>query len=176
MKANRISLGFLILAITGTVAAQSTVPIFRGGEVTESDLVNALTPEVKLRSIRPVPNAPPPKPAAASLLITFRPNSTELTPLAKSTLDVVARALRTDQLSEFRFRVEGHADPRGNHERNLVLSQGRAESVCQYLVSNHGISRARLIAEGKGDKEPINRENIAAPENRRVTIVNLGGS
>jgi outer membrane protein OmpA-like peptidoglycan-associated protein len=79
-------------------------------------------------------------------------------------------------LSEFRFRVEGHADPRGSHERNLVLSQGRAEAVCEYLVSNHGISRARLVSEGKGDKEPMNRENIAAPENRRVTIVNLGGS
>jgi outer membrane protein OmpA-like peptidoglycan-associated protein len=175
MKAKRILFGVMILSAAGSAAAQSTVPIFRG-EVTESELVNALTPELKLRSIRPIPNAPPPKPAAASLLITFKTNSTELTPRAKSTLDVVARALKTDQLSEFRFRVEGHADPRGNQERNLVLSQGRAESVCDYLAVNHGISRARLAPEGRGDREPLNRQDIAAPENRRVTIVNLGGS
>jgi len=175
MNAKRILVGAIMLAAVGNVAAQSAAPIFRG-QVSESELVDALTPEIRLRSIRPVPNAPPPKPAAASLLITFKTNSTELTSEAKSTLDVVARALKTDQLSTYRFRIEGHADSRGNPEHNLFLSQERAESVRNYLVSPLGVERSRLVPEGRGDREPLNRQNVAAPENRRVTIVNLGGS
>ena len=175
MNPKRILVGVAMLAASGGVAAQSAVPIFRG-PVTESALVNALTPEPRFRSIVPVPNAPPPKPAAASLLITFETNSASLTQRSKSTLDVVGRALNTDQLRDFRFRIEGHADPRGSHQHNLVLSQARAESVRDYLVSNQNVEGARLMPEGRGDREPLNRENIAAPENRRVTIVNLGGS
>lgn len=120
MKTKLILVGVIMLAAGGNVAAQSAAPIFRG-EVTESALVDALTPEPRTRSIRP--GASPPKPAAASLLITFKTNSADLTSQAKSQLDVVARALKNDQLSEFRFRIEGHADPRGTAEHNLILSR-----------------------------------------------------
>jgi flagellar motor protein MotB len=49
----------------------------------------------------------------------------------------------------------------------------RAESVRQYLVQNNRIEDRRLEAVGKGDKELLNPANPIAPENRRVTIVNL---
>lgn len=175
MNSKQVLLGAVLIALGGTVIAQEAAPIFRGTP-TESALIEALTPEPRTRSIVPVPNAPPPKPAAASLLITFETNSAALTPRSKSTLDVVGRALNRDQLRDYKFRVEGHADPRGTHQHNLALSQARAESVREYLVANQGVEKSRLIPEGKGDREPVNRENIAAPENRRVTIVNLGGS
>jgi OmpA-OmpF porin, OOP family len=90
---------------------------------------------------------------------------------AKEQLDVVAAALRNDKLAEYSFNIEGHADPRGQSASNLMLSQLRAESVRQYLVEAHSISPERLKALGKGDRELLNPQVPASPENRRVTIV-----
>lgn len=149
--------------------------VLKGKEITESALIEALTPEEKIRTIRVERDKPglPPKPAAASLLITFETDSAELTPRAKSSLDVVARALNADKLADFRFSIEGHADPRGGHEHNMQLSQARAESVVDYLATTHGISRDRLKPQGKGDSELMNTTKPDAPENRRVTIKTL---
>jgi outer membrane protein OmpA-like peptidoglycan-associated protein len=156
--------------------------VLKGREITESALIDALTPEAgamtqtpRTRSIRVGPDliaAPIPlaKPASASLLITFETDSEMLTPQAKSSLDVVARALASDKLADFRFLVEGHADPRGVHEHNMQLSQARAESVVKYLSANHSIARDRLKPEGKGDTELRNTIKTDAAENRRVTI------
>jgi outer membrane protein OmpA-like peptidoglycan-associated protein len=105
------------------------------------------------------------------LLITFQTSSSELTASAKQQLDVVGAALKNERLASYRFTVEGHADPRGDPQSNLVLSQNRAGSVRSYLVDSHGIDPSRLITEGKGDREVVNRAYPAAPENRRVTIV-----
>ena len=117
------------------------------------------------------PSVSQPNRASASLLVTFLTSSSELTASAKQQLDVVGAALKNTRLAPYRFTVEGHADPRGDRQTNLVLSQHRAGSVRSYLVDSHGIDPARLIAEGKGDREVLNRTFPAAPENRRVTIV-----
>jgi outer membrane protein OmpA-like peptidoglycan-associated protein len=85
----------------------------------------------------------------------------------------VGQALNSEKLGDFRFAVQGHADPRGDPEANLRLSQLRAEAVRQYLVQNKHIADQRLEAVGKGDRELLNPANPTAPENRRVTIVNL---
>ena len=106
-------------------------------------------------------------------MITFETNATVLTADAKRELDIVGRALNTSRLTGFNFVIEGHADPRGSAERNLRLSEGRAEAVKQYLVQNQSVSADRLQAVGKGDLEPLNTTNLAAPENRRVTFVNM---
>lgn len=84
-----------------------------------------------------------------------------------------SEALQSPKLADFRFSIQGHADPRGNPEKNLQLSQHRAESVRDYLVTYKQIPNERLQAIGKGDTELMNRSNPIAPENRRVTIVNL---
>ena len=115
----------------------------------------------------------PPKRNSASVLITFVTNSSELADSAKASLDVVARALHADRLMSYKFLVEGHADPRGNAEDNLRLSQARAVSVVNYLAEQHQISRDRLRPIGKGDTEPLNTRQIDAAENRRVTIVTV---
>lgn len=135
------------------------------------------------RSIRVRPQAAPrPKPQSetiaaprpsASLLIVFETNSAQLTRDAQRTLDVVAKALSSNDLEQYRFAVEGHADPRGGTDFNLRLSEARAEAVRQYLVQRHGIPPTRLSAAGKGDRELMNAQNPTAPENRRVTIVNM---
>lgn len=170
-------------ALAQANAASSANPVLKGKQVTESALVDALAiegPEAAsgaTRGFRPAgkPGAPPVKagPGKASLLITFASNSTELSSDTQGQLDTLARALQSDTLAGFSFRVEGHADARGDADANLRLSQGRAESVVAYLASKHGILPERLSAVGKGSGEPLNKARVDAPENRRVTIVTV---
>lgn len=172
----------LAAALPVPVLAQET-PILSEGAVTQSSLIDALTPAappaeppMRTRSIRVQRDATPalpPKRAAASLLITFETNSADLTARAKRSLDVVGSALASDKLANFRFAIEGYADPRGESSRNLKLSQLRAESVRDYLVSAQKIDRSRLEPVGKGDSEVLNKADLGASENRRVTLVNL---
>jgi outer membrane protein OmpA-like peptidoglycan-associated protein len=162
----------LSLNVLPTVVAAQVV--LREGDVTEETLVKALSPPARTRNlsrdpVKPMPQGNP----SASILITFETNSTQLTSQAKSSLDVVGRALASDRLADFSFRLEGHADPRGASDLNQGLSEGRARAVRQYLVDNHKIPPSRLKSVGKGDREPLNRNDPAAAENRRVTIVTL---
>lgn len=171
--------------------------VLSGKAVTESNLLDALTPAaaapaaapadangdadvaVRTRSLRVTSNTPaaavlaPRKKASASLLITFETNSAQLAARSKEQLDVVAAALKNDRLKDFSFEVEGHADARGAADANRLLSQQRAESVRAYLVGSHSIPESRLRAVGKGDTEPMNTRDVAAAENRRVTITTI---
>ena len=174
MIARAMQISLIAAGLCLQAAAQSP-PVLQGDQITESALVDALMPApppILTRGINPVPSSPR-KPAAAALLITFETNATTLTPEARRELEVVGKALNTSKLAEFNFVIEGHADPRGSPQRNQRLSKGRAEEVRQYLVLNHGVRADRLKAVGKGDLEPMNPGNPAAPENRRVTFVNL---
>jgi OmpA-OmpF porin, OOP family len=156
-------------------------PVLKGAQVTESALIDALAiepPEAASGATRGFraakkEGASAPKPGAgkASLLITFGTNSAELTPESQNLLNTLAKALQSDALAGFSFKVEGHADARGDAEANLKLSQLRAESVAQYLVKNHGLLPERLSPVGRGAAEPMNKTRADAPENRRVTIV-----
>ncbi|HSI57972.1 MAG TPA: OmpA family protein [Ideonella sp.] len=175
----------LCAAFAANVSAQDKETVLKGSQVTESALIDALAIEgpadaasdAKTRGFRPAarttsPNRPAGTAAGkANLLITFPTNSADLTGETRTTLDTLARALQSDALAGFSFKVEGHADPRGDAERNKALSQSRAESVAAYLVSKHNILPERLAAVGKGSAEPLNTARPDAPENRRVTIV-----
>jgi outer membrane protein OmpA-like peptidoglycan-associated protein len=116
---------------------------------------------------------PAAKSPAAEMLITFTTNSSTLTDTAQAALDRVAHALQSEPLSAYKFRVEGHADPRGSADDNLKLSESRAAAVVEYLTQKDGISPERLTSIGKGSTEPLNTKNPTAPENRRVTIVTV---
>lgn len=153
--------------ISATVFAQA----LQTGE-DENALVDALTLPALTRSMTSDPKAAS-HAGRASLLIEFETNSSTLTETARKQLEVVGRALNTAKLTPFSFNVEGHADPRGSPDRNLRLSQARAESVREYLMRTQNVAAERLKAMGKGDREPLNRSNPAAPENRRVTFVTL---
>jgi outer membrane protein OmpA-like peptidoglycan-associated protein len=154
-------------------------PVIQQGKEDMGTLVDALAPKppVRTRSIKILRDQPA-SPAAAqppkvSLLITFETNSAVLTARSRQSLDVVGQALASGKLAPFRFAIEGHADPRGSSAANLKLSQLRAESVRTYLIDTVHIDPARLDAVGKGDRELMNTASVEAPENRRVTIVNL---
>lgn len=165
-------LALLFLALPGNAQEDK---VMNPQDVTEAALVDALAPPAptRTRSIRVEADGAAPKRPSASLLITFETNSARLTQQARQSLGVVGQALGSAKLAPFRFAIEGHADPRGAPAANQQLSQARAESVREYLVKNGGIDDGRLQAVGKGASELMNKTVPAAPENRRVTIVNL---
>lgn len=182
-----LALGLALGLGTGLSLNANAQAVLKGAQVTESALIDALALEppepasgAKTRGFRPATARPgetakPVNPHAgkASLLITFPSNSTDLTAETRAMLDTLARALESDKLAGFGFKVEGHADGRGEADSNLKLSQLRAESVSSYLVSKHGILPERLTAIGKGSSELLNKQQVDAPENRRVTIVTV---
>lgn len=175
----RTLLAACIVAAVLPAAAQEG-PVIGEGKADVGTLVDALEPKepIRMRSLRIVradvgSPAVAPEPAKVSLLITFETGSAILTPRSRQSLEVVGQALGSAKLAPFRFAIEGHADPRGIPAANLKLSQLRAESVRAYLVGTMKIDAARLEAVGKGDRELMNKANPEAPENRRVTIVNL---
>ena len=168
--------GLLALVLSTGVAAQGVM--FKAEELDEGARIDALTPPppgVRTRSILVQPKAKGapgenPRAGAASITITFATGSADISPGSQEALDVIARALASDRLTDYNFAVEGHADPRGESDYNLRLSQARAESVVDYLVSKHSVPKARLHPIGKGENELARPDVPTAPENRRVTF------
>jgi outer membrane protein OmpA-like peptidoglycan-associated protein len=59
------------------------------------------------------------------------------------------------------IEIGGHTDTRGDATENQLLSEGRANSVKNYLIEQ-GIDGAKLTAKGYGESQPkINDEEIA---------------
>jgi outer membrane protein OmpA-like peptidoglycan-associated protein len=180
----------LLLAAASPLPAHATDPVvLKNNQITESALIDALSIEAPdatggtVRGFKPAapgaatPAAPPKAagPGRANLLITFETNSASLSDDSQAALDAVGKALQSDALAGLTFRVEGHADSRGDAEANRTLSQMRAEAVVKYLVGKHGVLPERLQPQGKGSDEPLNKARVDAPENRRVTIVTVRG-
>lgn len=181
-----------LAAVFAAASVQAQEKVLREGQVTQEALIDALSPAeaasaadggpngMRTRSFRPAARpagavagtaAASARPSRASILVTFVTNSADLTPSAKSALDVLAAAMKSDKLASVKFVIEGHADPRGGDELNMRLSQARADSVLAYLTGTHGLSAERVKAVGKGSSALMNPSEPAAPENRRVTIV-----
>ena len=67
------------------------------------------------------------------------------------------------------IEISGHTDSKGSDDYNLNLSQGRSQSVVDYIVSQ-GIEAYRLTAHGYGEGKPIDTNDSEAgrANNRRV--------
>ncbi len=125
-------------------------------------------------------SAPLPPSAAATagpapslaLSIQFEPNSSRVRAESGPLLGSLVAALQSPELKASRFIIEGHADARGAAERNLRLSQERADEVRLYLVAL-GVHPSRLRAVGRGVSQPVNAGDPAAAENRRVRVVTV---
>ena len=103
--------------------------------------------------------------------VLFASGKWELLPIAKDRLDQVAVALQNTDASQ-KIVVEGHTDSTGPDSENLKLSEDRAKSVREHLVSK-GVASNRISAVGKGESVPVSDNN--SPEgranNRRVEII-----
>jgi outer membrane protein OmpA-like peptidoglycan-associated protein len=103
--------------------------------------------------------------------VHFEFNKATLTPGDKQQLDMVATKLKTEA-SNVQLHVSGHTDSVGSDAYNQKLSQRRAQSVTDYLVSA-GIPRASFVSvEGDGEARPVadNKTADGRALNRRVEI------
>lgn len=122
----------------------------------------------------PSPTPTPHREYTASFQIAFEFGSARLTSAADRILALVGKALTEPDAKGVHFRIVGHTDGIGLASYNLRLSEQRAQSVKDYLVTRHGLEPIRLQALGRGASELINRTKPGAAENRRVEITNLG--
>ena len=82
-------------------------------------------------------------------------------------LDDAIKVLK--QYEELRIMVSGHTDNVGEAQKNIELSQQRADSVKEYMVGK-GIATARIETRGAGPNEPVadNATDKGRQENRRI--------
>lgn len=103
--------------------------------------------------------------------VLFASGKADLLPAAQAKLNEVATAL-SNQDPDSKIVIEGHTDSRGDAALNQELSQRRAQTVADYLVSR-GIDKSRVSAVGLGPSRAV-ADNASAEgraNNRRVEIV-----
>lgn len=81
-------------------------------------------------------------------------NKFNIRPDAAIELDKVVALLNKYPSMEIELR--SHTDARGKDEYNAKLSDNRAKSAVEYIISK-GISKSRLVAKGYGESELLNR-------------------
>ena len=108
---------------------------------------------------RPAPPGPPPV-----RLERYTLSATELFDFDKSTLKLPQPKL--DEIAEAMVRnpgidhvaVTGYTDRIGTRDYNKRLSELRAWSVAQYLIQR-GVPENKVFYEGRGDKDPVTRND-----------------
>jgi outer membrane protein OmpA-like peptidoglycan-associated protein len=105
--------------------------------------------------------------------ILFETGKSQLKPGAESNVRQIAAIL--NQYPDFKISVEGHTDSRGSDALNNRLSNERAASVRNALISG-GIDAGRITSVGLGEGQPV-ADNATAEgrqQNRRVEVIVLG--
>lgn len=102
--------------------------------------------------------------------ILYATNSATLTDKSKFILKGFASFLKENPTID--VAIQGHTDDVGDDEKNLKLSESRANGVKEYLVSL-GIKSDRLSSKGYGETKPkvANDSEINRAKNRRTDFV-----
>lgn len=116
---------------------------------------------------------PPKKPDAAKVKATvetvyFSFDKVSLTPESKEKVDNLAQAMK--ESGKIKVEIIGHTDSKGPESYNMALSESRAKSVADYLISL-GVNANNINYSGKGETQPIadetNPDGSDNPEARR---------
>ena len=69
--------------------------------------------------------------------------------------------------------IEGHTDSHGSDQKNMVLSQERADAINKYIQANMGLNASRINAVGYGESKPIanNETKEGRAKNRRIEVI-----
>jgi len=194
----RVSLTFTAIVVAG-LAQAPWLKLWAADAPNASQLIQSLTPGSAgaTRGIRlggQPPAAAPSgtrastsataKPAAtqsaanqgeARLSVPFASGSAAISPAAARVLDELGKALTSPGLAAYKFRVEGHTDTVGAPDMNKALSEQRANSVADYLVTKFGIDRSRLTPVGMGEEGLLvaTGPGVSNAANRQVRVVTL---
>ena len=104
--------------------------------------------------------------------ITFVANKTSLNSTGSANLAKLSEALGS--YPDAKIRITGHTSGRYDPAANIKLSQGRADTAKDILVSN-GVSSGRVLSTiGKGYAQPLAGTTQTDPANRRVEIMIVG--
>src|SRR5690625_576549 len=103
----------------------------------------------------------------SGLLFDF--DSATLKANARQNLRKLAEIMNEDQDTD--LLIVGHTDSVGDENYNLRLSERRAQSAANFLISQ-GVASSRTQIEGRGLYEPIadNDTEAGRQENRRVEV------
>lgn len=103
--------------------------------------------------------------------IQFAKNSAKIMGNSEIILDMVVDAINSNPKIK-KVKIEGHTDNTGDREKNIKLSQDRANAVKEYLIKQ-GIREDILEAIGYGPDRPIasNKTAKGREQNRRVEFV-----
>ncbi|MGK0673382.1 MAG: OmpA family protein [Halothiobacillaceae bacterium] len=130
--------------------------------------------EEKAAETKPAVEAPK-APVVAAKKITLNADTYfdfdkyNLKPEGKKALDALVAEMKIDQVEE--ITVVGHTDSIGTEAYNQKLSERRAKTVADYLVSK-GVPATKIKAYGMGEKQPIasNKTKAGRAKNRRVEV------
>ena len=81
-------------------------------------------------------------------------------------------ASAANQCASYSIRIVGHTDSQGEEAYNQWLSESRANSVVDYLVTQ-GVAAERMSSEGAGEVRPIapNETSQGRAQNRRIEFL-----
>ena len=129
---------------------------------------SAVSNEVKKKDIQSTINK-----LLSSKKINFERRSTKITEDSNIVVKEIAKILQDNP--SFKIEIAGHTDSRGSDSLNKQISQDRASSVRDVLISL-GIDKNRVTAIGYGEEFPIAQddENGLSEINRRVEFNILG--
>ena len=102
--------------------------------------------------------------------VTFAFGKANLKPQAKATLDGIYGEIA--QINNANVAVAGYTDRIGKDAPNLKLSQRRADSVANYLVSK-GVPAQNISATGHGKANPVTGSTCDAVKGRKALIACL---
>jgi outer membrane protein OmpA-like peptidoglycan-associated protein len=107
---------------------------------------------------------------AIAIKVNFDKGSAVISPDSHEELNTFAAAMKSPELQDKTFWVDGHTDMSGARKTNKQLSQKRAQAVSEYLVSA-GVLPERLKSRGFGPDQPLAGMSRYAAQNRRVELV-----
>lgn len=103
--------------------------------------------------------------------ILFDSGSDNIKPGSMGIIRQISQVLQ--QETAMKLKIVGHTDADGDENKNLELSEKRAEAVKKVLTSVYNIPSDRLTFEGKGESQPIGDNGTAngKAQNRRVEFI-----
>jgi OmpA-OmpF porin, OOP family len=183
-------LGALIMFAAAAAPARAQAP------VTADDMINRLAgletaPDLDIAALRqraldrvksktePValkrPRVAPELLKLPQLLVEvqFDPDSAIVRPQSYQTLGLIADTLVRAAMLPYGFLIVGRTESAGKREYNLTLSQRRADSIRDVLVTTFKISPKRIQAIGLGEEQLQDANQPASLVNRQIQIVTI---